>query len=309
MIFKTNSRYSYFRLVLLAVVAATAAVAHAAGEFNADRAFGHLREQVRMGPRVPGEPGHAKTKDYIIAHLKKSGFAVEEQKFSRFAPLLGRTVEFTNIIGAANPGAPEKILFSCHWDTRPIADRDPRPANRSLPIPGANDGASGVAVLLELATLFRENPSSASICLVFFDGEDLGDPGSSDDFCYGSRHFAANLPAACRPVRAAINIDMVGDANLSLPREGFSARHQPDLLNAVWRIGTSRHPGVFKWEFGPFVFDDHMPLIEAGLPAINIIDFDYPAWHTMADDVDQCSPASLRAVGDTLFQWATAPRP
>lgn len=297
--------------LIFCLIFASSSLSVHAGEksFNADRSFEHLRQQVLFGPRVPGQSGHAKTKDYIIAHLRQSGFHVIEQRFSRFAPLLGQTVEFTNIIGAANPAAPEKILFSCHWDTRPIADYERNASLRQQPIPGANDGASGVAVLLELATLFKDHPSSAAVCLVFFDGEDLGDPGSSDDFCYGSRHFAANLPESCRPVRAAINIDMIGDADLSLPREGYSAKHHPALVNSVWKVGTARHPGVFKWDLGPPIFDDHMPLIEAGLPAINIIDFTYPAWHTMSDDIDKCSPASLRAVGDTLFHWVLTSEP
>ncbi|GAB4325839.1 MAG: M28 family peptidase [Candidatus Sumerlaeia bacterium] len=277
--------------------------------FDAERAFGHLRRLVLMGPRVPGEPAHEQAERYISRHLEASGFHVIRQNFSRYAPLLNRTIRFTNIIGIANPGAPEKVLLTCHWDTRPIADRDPNAANRSRPIPGANDGASGVAVLLELASVLHDSPTSRCVCLVFFDGEDLGQGGRPDEFCYGSRHFAAEIPAACRPVRAAVNIDMVGDADLTLPREGFSVLHASDLTDAIWKIGTKRYPEHFLWNVGPAVYDDHMPLLEAGLSAVNIIDFNYPAWHTMDDDVARCSPRSLKIVGDVLLEWLGLPEP
>jgi Zn-dependent M28 family amino/carboxypeptidase len=170
-------------------------------------------------------------------------------------------------------------------------------------IPGANDGGSGVAVLLELATVLRNWETTSGICLIFFDGEDYGFANSSDHFCYGSKFLAEHQPPVLKPIKWSINLDMVGDKDLRLKPEGYSLKSEPDFVLAIWEIGMELYPEVFEVEMGPYVFDDHVPLLQAGIRAINIIDFEYPAWHTMSDDVSQCSPQSLKVVGDVILQW------
>jgi Zn-dependent M28 family amino/carboxypeptidase len=230
---------------------------------------------------------------------------VERQDFSDF--VRGKKLEMSNVIarwngtGGSDAGG---VLLAAHWDTRPTADYEPDPDNRRKPIPGANDGASGVAVLLELARMFKSVPPSVPVMLVFFDGEDYG-PGV-DLMFLGSRYFANHLPA--KTPKRGVLIDMIGDRDLEIPREGHSVRVAPDVVNEVYDIAERRGYGKQfpKREGGP-IEDDHIPLHRKGLKIIDLIDFDYGPghswWHTLADTPDKCSPASLKAVGEVLLEW------
>lgn len=262
--------------------------------FDGGRAFADVVYQVGIGPRTPGSPGHDQIIQWIVSELKKSGWQVEIQQTS----LMGHPIQ--NIIAKKGTDKKPWIILGAHYDTRMRADQDPDPAKQSQPVPGADDGASGVAVLLELARNL-ESFSAKQVWLVFFDAEDQGGfPGW--DWILGSRAFANSL--AAKP-DASIVVDMVGDKNLNIYRELNS---NPALTDQVWNTAASLgyqaefiNQGKYRME------DDHTPFLEKGLAAIDIIDFDYPSWHTTADTPDKLAPSSLKAVGATLLAWLQAP--
>jgi Zn-dependent M28 family amino/carboxypeptidase len=212
-----------------------------------------------------------------------------------------------NVIGEQNwKDAKVRVLLLAHWDTRPTADMDPDEAKRLQPILGANDGASGVAVLLELARVLKVAKPEVGIMYLFTDGEDLG-PGLEEMFL-GARAFARSMPTP-RP-DYGILLDMVGDKNLEVPMEPNSQRYAPDLVRELYRhaaqIGLKK---TFPMVYGLPISDDHIPLNEAGLPTIDLIDFTYEPWHTHADTVDKSSPESLGKVGKLLESWLTKKPP
>jgi Zn-dependent M28 family amino/carboxypeptidase len=272
--------------------------------FDAERAFGYLRQQVAFGPRVPGSAAHEQTRALILRTLSECGFTTSVQEFEAYAPAMKQVVRGFNLIGIYPPGSRAHVILSAHYDTRCIAELDPNPARRELPILGANDGASGVAVLLELARVIHQRKAlNTPIALVFFDLEDQGLGADSRGFCLGSRYLAANLPPALIDFEIGINLDMVGDAQLTLPYEAFSFQAAPELVEAIWEIGAQVDSAVFVKRKGPAVYDDHVPFLEKKKKYINIIDFDYPQWHTSDDCVEKCSPRSLKTCGDTLLQF------
>jgi Zn-dependent M28 family amino/carboxypeptidase len=211
----------------------------------------------------------------------------------------------TNIRARFGQGNVGRILLTAHWDTRPTADQDADLENREKPILGANDGASGVAVLLEIASILEKNPPPVGVDIILFDLEDVGTSGVPDSWSLGAQHFAKNHLDVSR-YSYGINVDMVGDAQLEISREGNSALHAGSVLDRVF--STARLLGIpeFVNEPGHEIYDDHIPLIEAGLPAVNLIDFDYPDasnsyWHTLQDTPDKCSARSLKAVGTVVL--------
>jgi len=270
--------------------------------FDADRAFSHLVAQVKIGPRVPGTQGHLECLDYIVRHLSATAKSLQTQQFP--IECYGEGINGTNVVAIFGEGPLAPVLFCCHWDTRPIADKDPDPDNKHKPIPGANDGASGVAVLLELATLFHKKPPQKSVSLVFLDAEDSGDYEECE-YCIGSYHFAKDIDSiySKRPSYGVL-IDMIGDKDLSIPKEKNSVAAAPDIVNKVWAVARRLGYSQFKDALGPAVFDDHIWINRAGVPTIDIIDFDYPVWHTMADTADNCSRESLKTIGDVLYVLA-----
>lgn len=285
--------------------------------FNATRAFTDLETQVGFGPRNPGSAGHDACRNFIAGRLDAAGAQVTQQAFT-FNAATGADIDGTNLLGAFAGSARQggALLIGAHWDTRPVADQDADPNNRDEPILGANDGASGVAVLLELARQFAARPPARPVILAFFDLEDLGNTALTAGeplfgFSLGSRHFAANM-GALRPSEAIV-VDMVGDANLQIPQEGNSVAGGPELVDELWRRGNALGFAQFEQRQISGIIDDHVPLIQVGVPAVDLIDFDYPGpnsnryWHTLDDTVDKCSPASLRAVGQTLLDYLYNP--
>jgi len=274
--------------------------------FDANAAFAYLQKQVDFGPRHPGSTGHQQTRDYLLAELGKFAEEVIPQDFTHSEN--GYSFEFTNILGQFRREAERQILLGAHWDTRPFADQDPDPANRTKPILGANDGASGVAVLLEVARALKAQPPPVGVLIVFFDAEDAGGPQWGWDYCMGSTYFANHLDGL-RPDEAIV-IDMIGDANLTIPQEPNSLRYAPDLVGRVYDAAEALgYESKFPRRKQASVFDDHIPLNRAGIPAIDLIDFEYPEaprpgrfWHTLEDTVDKCSPYSLKAVGEVLLR-------
>jgi hypothetical protein len=273
-------------------------------QFDKDAAWKHLTKQVEFGPRVAGLPGHTACLNWMTGVLTPLADKVEKQEFS--GNLIIKRLPMANVIATwKGTGAPaEGILLAAHWDTRPTADEDRDPVKVGKPIPGANDGASGVAVLLELARLLKQNPPPVPVTLVFFDGEDYG-PGI-DRMFLGSKHFATHLPPGT-PHQGAL-LDMIGDKELVIPKEGYSSQGAPEVQATVYsiakRLGYAKQ---FPDEIGSPIMDDHLPLLEQGLKVIDLIDFNYGPnhswWHTHADTPDKCSAASLKTVGDVMAEW------
>ena len=281
-------------LALLLALALGACAAHV--PVDGARALRRVERQVAAGPRVPGTPGHDAVRDRIAADLRGLGAKVELQSFADTVD--GRPLALTNVIGRFGPAAGRRVALLAHYDSRPWCDRDPDPARRSLPLPGANDGGSGVAVLLEVAEVARRRPPPIGVDLVFLDGEDLGREDRPDDYCRGARGYAARLPApgdAARPV-AGFLFDMVGDRDLGIWDEGTSAQRAASLVDLVHEAARATGARHFHAGVRYTLTDDHVPLLDAGLPAVDVIDFDYPAWHTSRDLPDRCSAASLAEV-------------
>ena len=272
--------------------------------FNGNSAFTHLVAQCDFGPRNPGSVGHQKALDYFLNVLAPLADTVSTQSFTEIMPRSKQKVEMHNIIAQFNPKAKKQIMISAHWDTRPWGDRSLSIMRKDQPILGANDGASGVAILLELAKVLHENPQKIGVNLVLFDAEDFGSSGDSWSYCKGSQYFAKNLPITLPDY--AINLDMVGDANLEIYIERISYKQNPSLVLDLWGLAEELKLSGFKKMAYHSIFDDHVPLYElAGIPAVDIIDFDYPDektnyHHTYNDIVENCSPESLRQVGTLM---------
>jgi len=268
--------------------------------FDGASAFVFLQEQCALGPRYPGSPGHAAMQRFLVGKLAAFGASVTQQPFEAVLST-GDTLRLVNIIGSYRPEARKRILLGAHYDTRPRADRDPDPAKRAQPILGANDGGSGVAVLLEIARLLAAAKPSVGVDLVFFDGEDWGEEGRTMDYLLGSRRYAKSIGG--RPPLAVIVVDMVGERDSRMPIERFSAAASPAVCARIYGIARTLRVPNFVQAQGPSIIDDHLPFIQAGIPAIDLIDFEYPFWHTLADTPDKCSSESLAAVGSVLVRY------
>ncbi|MDI6769346.1 MAG: M28 family peptidase [Anaerolineales bacterium] len=261
------------------------------GEFDGQKALQDVQYQTSLGARIPGSAAHAQIVEWMRSELESVGWQAEVQN----SAAMGHPIQ--NIV-ASRSNQPPQIILAAHYDSRLVADRDADPGKRSEPVPGANDGASGVAVLLELA---RRLPSdTVPVWLVFFDAEDNGGlPGW--DWILGSRAFVAALEH--RP-RAVVVVDMVGDADLNIHIERNS---DSQLVAEIWAQAAALG---YEKSFIPIpkynILDDHTPFLEAGTPAAVLIDFDYPYWHTSADTADKVSAQSLKAVGETLLAWVIA---
>lgn len=271
--------------------------------FDADTAWAFLVHQVEQGPRVPNTEAHRRTADWLVATLERFGGEVERQRFTSTTGR-GAPWELQNVVGRFGPAGGGRLLLVAHWDSRPWADEDPDPANHERPVPGANDGASGVAVLLEVARHLGTASLTRGVDILFTDGEDLGEPGSFDGFCRGARHFASR---GVSQYRRGVVVDLVGDTRQLFPIEGYSLRAAPEVVDWVWARGVALSPEVFSTVVGPSVYDDHMPLIEAGLPTVDIIDINYEHWHTVADDLRGVAPRSLETVGRVVLSLALDP--
>lgn len=256
--------------------------------FDGQRAYADVETQVAFGARIPGSEGHAKVQEWMREELESAGWQVEVQE----SETLGHPIQ--NIVAKRGDASPQ-IILGAHYDTRMFADNDPDPAKHSLPVPGANDGASGVAVLLELARVLPDD--TVPVWLVFFDAEDNGRiPGW--DWILGSREFVRNNPL--QP-QAVVIVDMIGDSDLNIYKERNS---DLALTGEIWTVANSLGYGnVFIPEYKFSMLDDHTPFLEAGIPAVDIIDFDYPYWHTVQDTPDKVSAESLQAVGEILHAW------
>jgi hypothetical protein len=273
-------------------------------KFDGSRAFAQLEKQVGFGPRVPNTPAHMNCLGYLENEMRRYADAVELQPFTH-PGYDGNALELTNLIASFNLKTASRILLCAHWDSRPRADQDSNPQNRSKPVPGANDGASGVAVLLEIARILKSQPPPIGVDVVLFDGEDYGKEGDLDNYLLGSRYFAHNKPSSFLPMYGIL-LDMVGDAQLEIPKERNSLRLAPDIVDLVWSVARDVGSTAFVNAAGQDVFDDHIPLNQVGIKTIDLIDFHYPDethmyWHTVEDTPDKCAPESLEQVGTVLL--------
>ena len=284
--------------------------------FDGKAAFGLLERQVAMGPRQPGSPGHAALVQFLEDYLGPRADAVKVQMVTRAHPYRDESLQITNILARFNPSARRHVLALAHYDTREVADQDELPANRGQPILGANDGASGVAVLLTLAEILAHEAPPVGVDLLFVDAEDVGRSGDVDNFGLGTKAFIPEMAVLLDGAwpEYAVLLDMVGDAELELPMEYYSFRDARALVQRIWSLAGDLGYTQFQAEVGSAVYDDHMPFLEAGIPAVNIIDIEYPNaetnyWHTLADTPDKCSPESLEAVGTVLTTLIYSERP
>jgi len=257
--------------------------------FNAERAWQDLQTQVEFGPRIPDSQAHQMTITYISDQLIQAGWDVEIEEVE----IMGYFIK--NVIAKKGNGAPW-ILLGAHYDTRFFADQDANESKQDQAVTGANDGASGVAVLLEMARVIQQ-PLRGQIWLVFFDAEDQGRI-EGWDWILGSRAFVKGLQE--KP-DAVVVVDMVGDKDLNIFKEKSSDQA---LTESIWQVAArSGFSNYFINEEKYSILDDHFPFLEAGIPAVNVIDFDYESWHTSQDDLQHVSAESLSIVGQTLLTW------
>ena len=274
--------------------------------FDENSAYQFLLDQCDFGPRNPGSEGYNNCKEYLIKTLDSYSDTVFTQPFV-INDIDDTQYDLDNIIAQYNVNSNSHLLLGAHWDTRPWADSDLNIEKHNQPIIGANDGASGVSVLLELAKIFHYNPPPIRVSIVLFDAEDMGRPGVPKSYARGSQFFAKNLPIE-KPDEAII-LDMIGDKELHIPIERYSYQQNKDLVKKLWSLANKLNLEAFESRIVHTIYDDHVPLWqEAKIPAIDIIDFNYPNrysnyWHTSQDTPDNCSAQSLGQVGNLLVHY------
>lgn len=281
--------------------------------FNADSAYFFVEKQVGFGPRVPNTEAHQTTKLYLSDKLRQYGFTLYNQEFNATS-FNGKTLKLTNIIGSYNEGNPNRILLFAHWDTRPFADQDTK--DKSKPIDGANDGGSGVGVLLEVARQIQIEKPKIGVDIIFFDGEDYGQPSGGmtqripKTWCLGSQYWGKNPHKSDYTPRYGILLDMVGAQNALFTKEGISMYFAPDVVEKVWnnasKLGHGNH-FVFQ-ETNHVGEDDHLYVNQlAKIPSIDIIQYDPETmafgkhWHTHDDNMNIIDKSTLKAVGETVI--------
>ena len=305
-------------LAVLAVGLAAAMVEDAQSEstettttqnpLDALRAYRYLEQLCALGPRYSGSPGMQKQQELLVAHFKKLGGQVSLQEFRAKNPL-GGTVGMANIIVQWHPERKDRILLAAHYDTRPLPDRDPNPIARTQgTFVGASDGASGTAVLMELAHLMPGLDSKYGVDFVLFDGEELVYEEGRDPYCLGATWFARQY--ATKPPKHkyhwGVLLDMIGDSDLTVyyEQQSYTWRNTRPMVVEIWNIAKRLGVDEFIPRVGYQVTDDHVPLRNiAKIPTCDIIDFDYPAWHTEADTPRRCSGTSLAKVGWVVYEW------
>ncbi len=285
-------------------------------DFNADSAYIYLQEQCDFGPRTMNSTAHDKCEKWIIQKFEQYGCKVTTQK-ATLNGYDGTPLRSTNIIASYNPEATTRIMFCAHWDCRPWADNDPDSTNWHKPIVAANDAASGVGVMIELARILKGSGLELGVDFICFDAEDYGTPqwfegeDPDDTWALGAQYFANNLPEGYAP-RYGILLDMVGGVGAKFYREGMSMQYAPAIVKKVWNAARQVGYGsYFPKADGGMITDDHIPVNQtANIPCIDVIPY-YPdcaqssfgpTWHTIADNMDNIDKNTLKAVGQTMVQ-------
>ena len=277
------------------------AVAAPPQEFNGAVAMDYVRAQLAFGPRIPGTTQHRAMSDWLVAELGKRADTVIVQEWIH-TTADGQRLPMRNVLARFAPANTSRVLYIAHWDTRPKSEKATTAMGRLDPVPGANDGASGVAILLGVADALKARSANVGVDLLFVDGEDFGDFDTNTDVLIGSRHFARNLPSAGYSPLFGVVWDMVGKPDSKFYYESHSMRAAPEVVQRVWstarRLG---HESVFIPREGGEITDDHLPLIEVGLRVIDVIDLDYAWHHTPEDTEDKVSQRTLQIVGDVAM--------
>ncbi|MFH1278665.1 MAG: M28 family peptidase [Candidatus Eisenbacteria bacterium] len=304
---RVSRRFSNFSVTLAALLIAGAAACDAEAPtaagipaFDGGEALRLIETQVAFGPRVPGTEAHGAMAEWLEGELETRGAKVSIRPFGGVSALTGEALSGTNLIASYRTDLDERIFFGAHWDSRALADRDPDPLRRGEPVMGANDGASGVAVLLVLAEMMRRDPPPVGVDLLLFDLEDQGESGSEEGYCLGSRALAAGAAITGFRPEYGVVIDMVGHRDLTIYRERASLQCCARLVEKVHDTGARISPERFPEAGLVELYDDHVPWIEAGIPAIVLAGTGFPEWHTTADRPGICDAASLGAVGELL---------
>lgn len=308
-----KSLHIFVRAEALAVFCGAALTSAAwAGDFDGRRAMASIEAQCGFGPRIPGTKPHRECRAWIKKQIEAVGLKVWEQNFRARIDLTSTHADAWNI-WALPPGLHKSmeaegdkntsyLLVSAHWDTRAFTDHEVGTQRRQTNS-GANDGASGVAVALEIARAIQGTPLEGRIILAFFDAEDGGLDGSNRGWCLGSLHAVSNLPPWYGRVRLGINLDMIAGRGLRLAREAYSDRAAPGAMDRLWDIGGALAPELFITDsIGPII-DDHYSFIQAGLPFIDLIGLPYPYWHKIGDDPDKCSAEVMDRLGTVLMEF------
>ena len=298
---------------------------------DGDRAYGYLKTICNFGPRKAGSDANTKQRNYVAAHFKKMGATLTEQKFSAPDPLgldpakpnkrgpkalKAGQVQMVNLVASWNPDRADRVVIAAHYDTRPFPDQEAEAEDRRRPFLGANDGASGVALLMEIAHHLNDSPTPWGVDLVIFDGEELvyeDENGlRAGEMFLGSNEFSRlyklERKKGTAKYVAGIVLDMVGDKELEIPVEASSRRLAPNLVKEVWGIADKLNARGFVQNLGKEVYDDHLSMNAAGIPTIDIIDFDYPFWHKAGDLPEECSGKSLAEVGRVVTAWLNQPK-
>lgn len=276
--------------------------------FNADSAYAFLKQQVDFGPRIPGTKAHAQCADWMKSKMLSYGLEVTEQN-GMMKTYDGKSFNLRNIISVYRPDLKRRLLLCAHWDTRPFADRDDK--DNDKPFDGANDGASGVAVLMEIARLIQESKPDIGIDFIFFDLEDYGDPDgkTADSWCLGSQFWSKNLHVPGYSPVYGILLDMVGGKDAIFPKEGTSMKYAPGVVNKVWALARSLGYTMFVNNIGPETTDDHLYINKiAGIPCIDIVHYeitrmDYMSCHHRhCDNLSNIDPMVMKIVGHVVME-------
>lgn len=289
---------------LLLALATSCARTPQAVAFDGNRAYDWVRRQVAFGPRAPGTAAHDSCFAMLVEGLRKNAEVVETDTFHYQEPTLDKDLRLMNVMARFRPSDKRRVLLAAHWDTRPWADKDADSTRRNQPILGANDGGSGVGVLMALAEQLRRRAPAIGVDLALFDGEDLGTETNPSGFFRGSKRYLEWRATEPAPLFVVV-IDMVGNKDAAFYWEGNSYNRAGNIVLLVWN--KAKDLGVRQFRSGVkfTIADDHVPFLMADIPAIDVIDFDFPAWHTHRDDMSQVDPSTLEAVGRVLVDLVT----
>lgn len=291
------------QLVPALLLVALSCAGGAPPEFDAARVIEHVDAQCALGPRLPGSAARDSAAAYIARSARTSGAAVSVQSFTIPDPYNGeRRLRLINVIASFDASRTRRVMLASHYDSRPWADQDPDSTRHGQPVPGAVDGACSTGILLEMGRLLGARmPREIGVDLVFFDGEDYGKTEAYDNYLLGSRYFAGNL-AGYRP-ECVIVLDMVGGVDTRVGREGYSQENARALTDSLFARARRLQLDYFVDHVGPPIFDDHVPLLRAGLPAVDLFGYDYTYWHTVDDTPDKCDPGRIGQVGTLLTDF------
>jgi glutaminyl-peptide cyclotransferase len=274
--------------------------------FNGTAAYNYAKAQVDFGPRVPGSPAAKQAGDWIIRQMRARADTVIVQAFT-YTTADGKKLPLRNILARFRPDLPERVLYLTHWDSRPVSESATTEAEKKMPVPGANDGASGVGMFVALGDVLKKTKPNVGVDLLFTDGEDYGLFGPPEvDVLIGAKYFATHLPSPNYKPLYGVLWDMIGDKDLRIPYEMYSFQQAPEVVSRVWQTAADLgHGDVFVQESGGQIVDDHIPLLNAGLRVIDVIDLTYPPHHTPYDTMDKISAKSLATVGDVATALVT----